>query len=95
MPEVSVEIEAPYEPTDVPRLKGRIAAAGADEDLARWNLGGNADPEYPSNRAGFHPGARVVVDVDIKTRGLPKRPPVDRRTGRSRRDRPSEHGILA
>lgn len=95
VPDVSVEVEAAYEPTDVPRLKGKVAAAGADEELARWNLGGSSDPDYPSSRAGFHPGARVVVDVDIQTRGLPERPPVDRRTGRVRRNVPSEHGILA
>lgn len=95
VPDVPVKLEAPYTPVAVPRQKGRVAAAGEDEELARWNIGGNADPNYPSNRSGFHPGARVVVDVDIKSRGLPKRPPVDRRTGRSRRNAPSEHGVLA
>ncbi|MGE0327276.1 MAG: AgmX/PglI C-terminal domain-containing protein [Polyangiaceae bacterium] len=95
VPDVQVELEAPYTPDAVPRQKGRVAAAGVDEELARWNLGGNGDPDYPSSRQGFHPGARVVVDVDIKSRGLPKRPPVDRRTGRSKRGVPSEHGVLA
>src|SRR5690606_34298486 len=69
---VKLEVEAPYDPQSPPRHKGRIAAAGQDEELARWNVGGNSDPDYVSSRSGYHPGARVVVDVDLKSGGLPK-----------------------
>jgi hypothetical protein len=48
-----------------------VFAAGEDETLARWNLGGTGDPEFISNRSGFHPGARVVVDTELAGGQLP------------------------
>lgn len=95
LPGVKLVLEAAYDPTSPPRLKGRIAAAGQDEELARWNVGGNSDPTYISSRSTYHPGARVVVDVDLKSGGLPKRAAIDRRTGRPTRGRPSQHSVLA
>jgi hypothetical protein len=44
-----------------------------DEELARWNLGGDGDPNFSSNRANFHPAPRVLVDVGIRTGAIPKR----------------------
>ncbi len=60
-----VELEAPTPPSRRPRPEGRVQAAVEDETLARWNLGGNSDQAHPSNRPGFHPGARVVVDATV------------------------------
>jgi len=92
---VKLLLETPYDPARPPRPKGRIAAAGQDEELARWNVGGRSDPDYVSSRSGYHPGARVVVDIELKSGGLPKLAPIDRRTGRPTRGRPSEHSVLA
>lgn len=82
----SVEVRLEREPVlrrgERARPKGRVAAGGADEELGRWNLGGNGDPTYPSNRAGFHPGTRVVVDARVLSGTLPESAAVDRRTGK-------------
>ena len=43
---------------------GSINASLAAEELARWNIGGNGSATYVSNRIGYHPGTRVVVDVE-------------------------------
>jgi hypothetical protein len=40
-----------------------VAAAVADEELQIWNYGGGSDPSHISNRQGYHPGTRVVVDA--------------------------------
>jgi hypothetical protein len=45
----------------------------ADEDLARWNVGGSSDPRLPSSRVGFHPAPRVVVDISVRSGAQPKR----------------------
>lgn len=55
------------------RPAGAIAASTFDEELARWNLGGNGDPEHPSNQERYHPAARVVVDAVSVSRRLPQR----------------------
>jgi hypothetical protein len=62
---VVVELERPSVPSRRSRAQGDVQAAVQDEELARWNIGGNSDPNYLSNRARFHPGARVVVDARI------------------------------
>ncbi|MBX3181773.1 MAG: AgmX/PglI C-terminal domain-containing protein [Polyangiaceae bacterium] len=90
LPEIEWVVEPPHLPGARPRPEGRVAAAGHDEDLARWNLGGVSDPDYPSSRANYHPGARVVVDVAQVTGGLPKTAP----RGQGPR-KPSEQGLLA
>lgn len=82
LPEPRVQIERPYPLHHRPRPSGEIAAAVHDEHLARWNLGGSSDPSYPSSRAGFHPGTRVIVNATVPGARIPERPPVDRRTGR-------------
>jgi len=79
----SIEIEPPYRLWERPREKGDVLAAGRDEELARWNLGGTGDPAFISNRPGFHPGARVRVDATAVGVRLPERAPRDRRTGRA------------
>lgn len=55
------------------RPAGAIAASTFDEELARWNLGGNGDPAHPSNRERYHPAARVVVDAISVSRRLPQK----------------------
>ncbi|MBK7582217.1 MAG: AgmX/PglI C-terminal domain-containing protein [Myxococcales bacterium] len=75
-------IETPYLAWARPRPKGSVAAGAHDEELARWNLGGTADPAFPSNRAGFHPGTRVKVDVRVTAGHLQKSAPINRRTGK-------------
>jgi hypothetical protein len=39
-----------------------------DEELFQWALGGSSAPEHPSNRPGYHPATRVVVDVRLLSR---------------------------
>ncbi len=90
LPEIELIVESPHLPGARPRPEGRVAAAGHDEDLARWNLGGQSDPDYPSSRPSYHPGARVVVDIAQVTGGLPKTAP----RGAGPR-KPSEQGLLA
>lgn len=66
-----VEHERPYKTFQRPRAQGPVLAAGEDETLARWNLGGTGDPNFISNRTDFHPGARVVVDTELVAGQLP------------------------
>ena len=40
-----------------------VSGSLATESLARWNIGGNSDASYVSNRTGFHPGTRVIVEI--------------------------------
>ena len=61
LPELS--IEQPYPLDARPRAANPLQAAADDEELARWNVGGTADPNYPSSQTSFHPGTRVVVDT--------------------------------
>ena len=72
VPDVLVTVERPYKLFERPRSKGAVAAAGQDERLARWNVGGTGDPSFVSSRAGYHPGARVVVDTKVLNARLPK-----------------------
>ncbi len=65
-----------------PRKSGRIQAAGEDEVLAQWNVGGTGDPAFVSNRSGYHPGARVIVDTRQGAVLVPKR--AIKRTGVNR-----------
>lgn len=89
-----VEFEHPYKLYERPRAKGAVYAAGQDELLARWNVGGTGDPAFISNRAHYHPGARVIVRVRVPPHRLPKRAPYDRRKGRYRKVL-SETAVLA
>jgi hypothetical protein len=56
-----------WEPLSKPeatsRNKTTIATSLAAEEAARWNIGGNGDPSYLSSRSGYHPGTRVVVEI--------------------------------
>jgi hypothetical protein len=81
----SIEVEAPYRLWERPRERGDVYAAGRDEELARWNVGGTRDPAFISSRPGYHPGARVQVDAEAMGTRLPERAPRDRRTGRALR----------
>lgn len=69
------EVEPLYLPGKRPRPTGRMAASQLDEELARWNLGGSSQGAYPSNRAGYHPAPRVVVELKALSRALPERAP--------------------
>ncbi|HMJ09940.1 MAG TPA: AgmX/PglI C-terminal domain-containing protein, partial [Polyangiaceae bacterium] len=86
--------EPPYKLYERLLPAGEVYAAGLEEELARWNLGGNSDPAHPANRAGFHPGTRVIVDWIAPPRRLPERTPRDRRTGKPRKVL-SQDGVLA
>ena len=59
----ALSIELPYPLDGRPRASDPLQAAAEDEELARWNTGGSADPGSPSSRASYHPGTRVVVDT--------------------------------
>jgi hypothetical protein len=63
-PEALVVTERPYKLFERPRARGPVQAAVEDEDLGRWNVGGTGDPDFISNRPSFHPGARVIVELD-------------------------------
>lgn len=73
LPEATVELERPFKLHQRPRPKGEVHAAGEDEELARWNVGGTGDPAFVSNRPGYHPAPRVRVDTRITRGRLPKR----------------------
>jgi hypothetical protein len=62
---VVVELESPNVPGRRARPQGEVQASAQDEELARWNIGGNGDPSYRSSSPRFHPGARVVVDARV------------------------------
>ncbi len=81
---IELEAEPPYKLYERVIPAGEVYAAGLEEELARWNLGGSGDPSHPANRAGFHPGTRVIVDLLDAPRRLPARTPRDRRTGKPR-----------
>lgn len=83
-PETAIEVERPYKLYERPRPKGTVYAAGRDQVLARWNVGGTSDPSFSSNRPGYHPWPRVRVDTKILSGHLPHRAPWNRRTGHRR-----------
>jgi len=67
-PAPPVLIEPPYSALGHPRLGTEMQTLGRDEELFQWALGGSSDPEHPSNRPGYHPATRVVVDVELMSR---------------------------
>lgn len=71
-PPIPFELEPVYLGGHPPRPEGRILAGDYDEEQARWNLGGSGDPQHPSNRPGYHPATRVIVEVGTTSRRLPK-----------------------
>ncbi len=81
-PELHVTLEPLHKLYERKRDRGPVYAAGQDEELGRWNVGGNGDPSHLSNRATYHPGTRVVVEVSAPLSALPRRAPLNRRTGR-------------
>jgi hypothetical protein len=86
-PEPTCELvaEKPYKLDERVVPAGEVYAAGLEEELARWNLGGNGDPAFVSNRPEFHPGTRVVVDLVSVSGRLPVKPGRDASTGKSRK----------
>lgn len=66
---VQLKVEQPFAPGHPSRPPGRVNAAVADEEVGRWNLGGTGDPSFLSNQQRFHPGTRVIVDVELLHRG--------------------------
>ncbi len=62
---VPLELEPPTRVGLHPLPAGDVQASLWEEALARWNIGGKGDPDYPSSRPRFHPAARVVVDAKI------------------------------
>jgi hypothetical protein len=63
-----VLIETPYSALGHPRLGTEMLTLARDEELFQWALGGTSDPAHPSNRPGYHPATRVVVDVELLSR---------------------------
>jgi hypothetical protein len=60
--------ERPYSALGHARLGSEMMTLGRDEELFQWALGGSSAPEHPSNRPGYHPATRVVVDVRLLSR---------------------------
>jgi hypothetical protein len=67
-PPPQVLIEPPYSALGHARLATEMMTLARDEELFQWALGGSADPAHPSNRPGYHPATRVVVDVQLLSR---------------------------
>lgn len=63
-----VLLERPYSALGHARLGSEMLTLGRDEELFQWALGGSSAPEHPSNRPGYHPATRVVVDVQLLSR---------------------------
>ena len=63
-----VALEPPYSALGHARLATEMLTLGRDEELFQWALGGTSDPKHPSNRPGYHPATRVVVDVQLLSR---------------------------
>ena len=63
-----IQIEHPYPIDARPRAESPLQQAVDDEELARWNVGGSADPNSRANQGSFHPGTRVVVDTRLAKR---------------------------
>ena len=61
-------IEPLYSALGHPRLATEMQTLERDDELFKWALGGSADAQHPSNRPGFHPATRVVVDVALLSR---------------------------
>lgn len=66
--EPRVLLEPVYSALGHPRLATEMQTLGRDEELFQWALGGSSDPAHPSNRPGYHPATRVVVDVELLSR---------------------------
>jgi hypothetical protein len=60
-----VRIERPYRLGARPIPSGRVQASTHDTELGAWNLGGSSHPELASNRAGYHPATRVILDTQV------------------------------
>jgi hypothetical protein len=56
-------VDTPYPVGSRPHSEDPRQAAVEDDELARWNVGGSADPSSPAPSASYHPGTRVVVDT--------------------------------
>jgi hypothetical protein len=65
---VTVLLEPPYSALGHARLGSEMATLARDEELFQWALGGSSDPAHPSNRPGYHPATRVVIDVELLSR---------------------------
>lgn len=74
---VALVIEKPFLAWARGRPEGRVAGAAHDVELARWNVGGTSDPEFISNKPGFHPATRVKVDTVVVAGALQKNARVD------------------
>lgn len=74
---VALRIEKPFLGWARGRPEGRVAGASHDQELARWNVGGTSDPEFISNKPGFHPAPRVKVDTVVVAGALQKNARVD------------------
>jgi hypothetical protein len=66
--EARVWLEPPYSALGHARLATEMQTLGRDEELFQWALGGSSAPAHPSNRPGYHPATRVVVDVQLLSR---------------------------
>jgi hypothetical protein len=67
-PTARVLLERPYSAQGHARLGSEMVTLGRDDELFLWALGGSSAPEHPSNRPGYHPATRVVVDVQLLSR---------------------------
>lgn len=63
VPQVELTLEAVVPEGTRQRPTGDVAGAVFDEALQTWNYGGRSDMSHISNRMGYHPGTRVVVDA--------------------------------
>ena len=67
-PPAPVLLEPAYSALGHAQLGTEMQTLGRDDELFQWALGGSSEPAHPSNRPGYHPGTRVVVDVELLSR---------------------------
>lgn len=61
-------LEPAYSELGHSRLATEMLTLERDDQLFQWALGGSSDPAHASNRPGYHPATRVVVDVELQSR---------------------------
>lgn len=58
-----VVLEGVFLPGARPRPKEPVIGSAYDAEFGAWQLGGNSEPGQLTQRPGFHPATRVIVDT--------------------------------
>lgn len=63
----AIQFETPFLEGAVVAPNGSVARSAYVEEITRWNVGGTADPSFPSSKPGFHPAVRVLVNATTRS----------------------------